>query len=214
MKIDQNFQNAQNAQNAEKIFNISEVGNFHADQLSVFHGSAYASAHGPANEISDRHSAMLSNDHYNLIVYGSEPWFDPNYNHNRNHLIFPRDRALTEDYYIDSGLKARYSSFSPDAIRELKTFFCIFAYENKRGRWTDPKQQAAVGRLTEIKKRSNGIEIYFYPIFYVNQQRLNDFSFELGFIGSKGINELSHTHWTVKEIDLFEVLRDNDLLSH
>ena len=149
-------------QNAENIYNIDEVGKFHTDQVVINKFLC---------EILDKHSDRHSNDYYNLIVYGCEPWFD------QGHITFTRDRALMEDYYIDSELKARYSLFSPDAISELKTFFCIFAYENQRGRWTAPDQQAAIGRITEIKKRSNGIEIYFSPLFLVNQQRLNDLSF-------------------------------------
>lgn len=177
-------------QYAEKsIYNVNAIEKFNAEQLLIVNG------------VSDRRSS----DYYNLIVYGCEPWFKK-----QNHITFTRDRVL--DYYIEPELRARYASLSQDAIHELKTFFCIFAYENTRGRWTNPDQEAAVGHLTEIKKRSNGIEIYFYPLFSVNQQRLNDLSFELGIIGSKGINELSHTHWTVKEINLIEVLQDNGML--
>lgn len=175
-------------QSATSIFNVEKVEHL------VHHGAGYYSG--------------SSNDYYNLIVYGCEPWFKK-----QNHITITRDRALMEDYYIDAELKARYSSLSNSAIAELLTFPSIFAYENTHGRRTDPGHEAAVGHLTNIKKRSNGIEIYFRPIFFVDQQRLNELSFELGIMGSsRGIHELSRSHWTVKAIDLYEVLRDNEIL--
>ena len=132
-------------QNAGKICNVNEVENFHADQLLIL------------NEFSDRCSDRCSNDYYNLIVYGGEPWFDAE----PKHITMPMDRAIAEDFYIGHEIKARYSQFTQKAINELKTFPCVFAYENFRGNWTKPDHEAAVGQLTKIKKRSNGVEVYF-----------------------------------------------------
>ena len=179
-------------QNAEKIYNVNEVGNFHADQLLIL------------NEFSDRRSDRCSSDYYNLIVYGGEPWFDAE----TKHITMPMDRAIAEDFYVGHEIKARYSQFTQEAISELKTFPCIFAYENFRGKWTKPDHEAAVGQLTRIKKRSNGVEVYFRTLFHVKQQRINELSGILGIISL----ELSRTHWTVKEIDLIEVLQDNGML--
>ena len=179
-------------QNAEKIYNVNEVGNFHADQLLIL------------NEFSDRRSDRCSNDYYNLIVYGGEPWF----NAESKHITMPMDRAIAEDFYIGHEIKPRYSQFTQEAISELKIFPCIFAYENFRGNWTQANHEAAIGQITEIKKRSNGVEVYFRTWFRVNQQRINELRYDLGIISL----ELSHTHWAVKEIDLIEVLQDNGML--
>ena len=65
--------------------------------------------------------------------------------------------------------------------------------------------------ITDIKKRSNGIQIYFYPFHGLPQQRLNDLRFELGINGTTAFNEFNHSHWTVKEIDLLEVLAEHGL---
>ena len=60
----------------------------------------------------------------------------------------------------------------------------------------------------------NDIELGCYPLggfSYVNQQRLNDLSSQFGIAGHEGSNELGHTHWTVKEVNLFETLKINGL---
>ena len=179
-------------QNAGKIYNVNGVENFHAYQLLIL------------NEFSDQRSDRCSNDYYNLIVYGGEPWFDVE----PKHITMPMDRAIAEDFYVGHEIKARYFRFTQEAISELETFPCVFAYENFKGKCTKPDHEAAVGQLTRIKKRSNGIEVYFRTWFHVNQQRINELSDDLGIIGL----ELSRTHWTVKEIDLMEVLQDNGML--
>ena len=44
------------------------------------------------------------------------------------------------------------------------------------------------------------------------QERISQLVFELGICGRyKRFNELNHSHWTVKEIDLMEVLGDAGL---
>ena len=78
--------------------------------------------------------------------------------------------------------------------------------------WTDEGHYASVAQLTDIKNRSNGIELYFHPLFAVPQERISQLVFELGICGRyRKFNELNHSHWTVKEIDLMEVLGDAGL---
>ena len=69
-----------------------------------------------------------------------------------------------------------------------------------------------MAQLTDIKNRSNGIELYFHPLFAISQARISELLFELGICGKyRRFNELNHSHWSVKAIDLMEVLSDAGL---
>lgn len=60
----------------------------------------------------------------------------------------------------------------------------------------------------DIKVQDNGVKIYFRPLNFIPQQRLNDLAFELGIRGTTAFNELNRTHWLIKRINLIEVLKD------
>ena len=156
---------------------------------------------------------FFSNIYYNLIVYGNESWFCKT-----DHVTISKDRVLVEDEHITPKLKRRYSFLTDDAIKELKTFPCILAYENIKGGKTTLEHKAVIGQLRNVKILENEIEIYCNPfgesedkLFYIKQQRLNELSSQFGIVGHEGSNELGHTHWTVKEVNLLETLRNNGM---
>lgn len=187
-------------QQAGKIYNVDNIQNFH-------HTSQFFMSGIPGKRGSGPQPVTYSTDYYNLIVYGNYPWFEET-----DHITFTKNVVLVEDDNIELELKERFSPLTPDAIVELKSFLCIFAYMNSNGARTKSEHQAIIGQLTDIKNRSNGIEIYMHPLFYVDQQPLNQIAEHLGIKGNRGLNELGHAHWSVKAINLIEVLRDSGLM--
>ena len=187
-------------QQAERIVNVE-----HADTVKT-QNTIIISSGLPGLPGTSAAPFRCSRDYYNLIVYGQEPLLQA------GHITFEKSRCLVEKDNITPELKARFSPLSSAAIEELKTFLCIIACENHHYGWTDEDHYASVARLSDIKNRSNGIELYFQPIFAVPQAWLNEYAAALGICGSyRKFNELNHSHWTVKEIDLLEVLNDAGL---
>ena len=188
-------------QEAGKIYNIDRIGEFHAHTSQILISSGLPGMPGYTAT-----PLTYSRDYYNLIVYGQEPMLAD------CHITFEKKRCLVELDNITEELRDRFSPLTAEIIEELKSFLCILACENKHSGWTDEDHYASVAQLTDIKNRSNGIELYFHPLFAVPQARISELVFQLGICGQyRKFNELNHTHWTVKAIDLMEVLGDAGL---
>ena len=186
-------------QSAEKIVNVERVDSINQTNQYYMMGAL------PGLPGSTPTPPLFSHDFYNLFVYGQEPF------HTAGHITFEKDRCLMNENYIDPELKRRFSPLSDEAIAELKTFPCIIACENKHYGWTDEDHYASIGQLLDVKIRSNGIEVYFLPHFAVSQARLSDLAPQLGLGYVRKFNEFNHSHWTVKAIDLLEVINDAGL---
>ncbi len=154
----------------------------------------------------DFHSTMgaFSRNYYNLLVYGDTPFMTD------GHITMSEERSFKD--YTPQKLKERFGSLSEKTIEELKTFPCIVASESQTSKWwEDTERQAIIAKLTDIKERSNGIELYFHRLFSVPQHKLESLCNELAIV-RKPFRELTRTHWTVKAIDLMEVLGEADLI--
>lgn len=145
-------------------------------------------------------------DYYNLIVYDD----DPDLFIQQRHITLPKERCLVEEANITPELKEKYYRLTENNIEELKSYPCIFASVNKSYGETDDDHYAAVGYLSDIKIRNNGIELYCnYLILGISQARLNEVLPTFGIRGkSSRYNELNHSHWTVKAINLREALHE------
>lgn len=188
-------------QEAEKIYNIDQIGEFHSHTSQILISSGLPGMPGYTAT-----PLTYSRDYYNLIVFGQEPMLTD------CHVTIEKKRCLVEPDNITEKLRDRFSPLTAEIIEELKGFLCLLASENRHYGWTDEDHYASVAQLTDIKNRSNGIELYFHPLFAVPQARISELVFELGICGQIGkFNELNHGHWTVKEIDLMEVLGDAGL---
>ena len=187
-------------QQAEKIYNVDNIQNFH-------HTSQFFMMTGlPGMPGAEPTPISYFRDYYNLIVYGQDPMLTD------CHITLERGRCLQEPGYITPELMERFAPLTPPIIDELKGFLCILASENKYYGWTDEDHYASVAQLTDIKIRTNGIELYLHPLFAVPQEKIRELVFELGISGwYHKYNELNHSHWTIKEIDLIEVLGDAGL---
>ena len=187
-------------QQAERIINIEHAGAV-TTQNTIFFSSGLPGTPGYSVK-----PLSYSRDYYNLIVYGQDPLPES------GHITLDKSRCLVESGSISPELKARFSPLSPEAIADLKSFLCIVAYENIHYGWTEETQYAYIAQLTDIKNRSNGIELYYRAILAVSQARLNEYAYQFGILGGyRKFNEFNRSHWTVKEIDLMEALNDTDL---
>ena len=124
-------------------------------------------------------------------------------------FLFNPSRALTEG--MNKSLKNQFSTLEPAAIRTLYTFPTLFATENHAYGHTDEDHEIGFGFIKQIKVLPSGIKIYPNILFTFPQQQCNANVTDLGFYGDERGNELNRTHWTIKQLDLIEELREMGL---
>lgn len=142
-----------------------------------------------------------SHDYYNLFVQFDEEFYA------QGHFYVTKDRALntklTSDYIRD-----KVNELTPEAIDQIKTFPAIFCSENHQKGKTDETQVAYYGLVIDVKVQDNGIKVYYRVLNPIRQQTLNEHLFDLAIEGNDRFNELNHTHWAIKRIDLVTTLRE------
>lgn len=134
---------------------------------------------------------------FNLLISGSpESWDSPSWE-------IERARAVVE--YTADEISERYKFFDEKAIRELKSFPCLFVIENEY-------RESRIGYITNIRVRQNTVvvDFEFDPIL----PPLPKGSIEnLRAAIDLGRWELSRTHWAVKDEAIFDILLKHDLIT-
>lgn len=162
----------------------------HAEDAGIAVG--YADSFAPTVNIilADGTKNTSSSEYFNLIIgYDS---FEKDY------IIVDNARALTE--YISDEVKGEFSGWTVDAIEKIKKLPTIISMERDG---TD-EQQAVFAFIKDIKVQDNGIKVYFQRYFPIQFAFLKENLSEL----AMNLFELTRTHWTIKKIDLLEVMHD------
>lgn len=141
---------------------------------------------------SNGQQSPANTDYYNLFV-GFDPFVS-------DHLLVPKDRALTE--YMTPELKSRFSALDDDAIAEIKRFPSIIVDEYCK---TASDKKAAFAFVTDIHKQQNGVMVYYQCLFPVSVKVLLENEYALGTVNGF---ESYRTHWAIKNINLLQVLQD------
>ena len=144
--------------------------------------------------IADGSKSSLSTDFFNLII-----GFDP---FSTNRLVIERKRVLKE--YISDDVKEKFCDWTKETISEIKKLPTIIAQE----RDGTTEQQAVFAFIREIKTQDNGIKIYFQKYFPIPFSFLYENMWELAITHKC---ELTRTHWTIKGVNLLEVMQDAGL---
>ena len=132
-------------------------------------------------------------DYYNLFV-----GFDP---FSSDHFLMPKDRVLTE--YITDELRSRFATLDDGEIAEIKKLPSIIVEEYSKGSADD--KNAVFAFVTDIRKQQNGVMVYFQRFYPIPVTVLveNEYAF-----GTANGFESFRTHWTIKNINLLQVLQD------
>ena len=133
----------------------------------------------------------LSRDYFNLII-GYDPF-------SSDRILVDRERALTE--YITDEVAAEFGGWTKEAIEKIKKLPAIIALERDR---SDEQQEAVFAFIKEVRPQENGIKVYFQKYYPIPISILWDHMRELAMYQF----EFTRTHWTIKNIDLLEVLQD------
>ncbi|MFX4268070.1 hypothetical protein ACOL29_10505 [Aliarcobacter butzleri] len=136
---------------------------------------------------------------YNLLVTGqSEAW-------KSNEYLYPRSRFLE---YTEEKISKRFKNLTNDDIENLKSFPCLFMYEN-RGENTN----VYIGFIKEIMERDSGSKLLIE--FEIN------FDIDIKFSSIEHLFdlldirewEIYRTHWAVKNDNLLKRFEDNLIIN-
>jgi len=108
-------------------------------------------------------------------------------------------RCISASEYTSEELADRFGQFTQENIEQLKSFPCLFAYEEACG------QAPLFGWLKNIKKRTSEMIMeceYVTVDPWITETDLRSIQASLDIHGW----EMSRTHWAVKDVDLAEEL--------
>lgn len=105
--------------------------------------------------------------------------------------------------YTDSETQMRYRTLTPDAVREIKAYPCLFMHEHCEG-------GAFVGSITNIVASGRDYRVIFErnpDIGIISSEDIERVALELG------IDEFEfyRTHWAIKNCDLLKVFAENSI---
>ena len=109
-----------------------------------------------------------------------------------------KSRALTE--YITDDVKNAFCGWSDEAIEKIKKLPAIIAME----RDGTEEQQALFAFIKDVRDQDNGVKVCFQRFFPISFSFLKDNLSDL----AMHLFELTRTHWTIKKVDLLEVMQD------
>ena len=134
---------------------------------------------------------------FNLLISANpESWDSSPYE-------IERSRAVVE--YTADEISERYKFFNEKAIRELKSFPCLFVIENE-------EKESRIGYITDIRVRQTSVVIDFEFDPILPALKIGAIE-ELRVDIDLGNWELSRTHWAIKDEPLFEILLKKGFIS-
>lgn len=124
-----------------------------------------------------------------LVAFDKDAWSQPAYEYDRSRYL----------EFTEEGLRSRFDELTPEVIEQLKAFPALFTSEGD-------DELTRVGYLRRIAVRGHGVVIEYefeesIPLFPFS--RLKPLMVKLNIRG----NELSRTHWSLKDEDLIGTLR-------
>jgi hypothetical protein len=161
--------------------------------VQVGHADTFAPTMNLIIAGADGKTHSISTEYFNVFI-----GFDP---FSTDHFLVPKDRVLTE--YITPEVRSRFAVLDHCAVAEIKQLPAIITDEYSKT--TADGKNAAFAFVTDIRKQQNGVMIHFQRFYPIPLKVLLDNEFALGM--DMGF-ESYRTHWTIKNINLLQVLQD------
>lgn len=142
-------------------------------------------------------------------------------NHNEYNLVVVQYDEFEDDcvhiYYNGlfkhSNLDKEFIGFTDDLLERITACPTIFANENGYSRGRCPDDQIAyLGIVVKIRELTDFVKVYYEIIASFPQNVLNEYAEDLDIAKPyKGIVEMDEMHWSLKNVDLFEVFTENEI---
>lgn len=171
-------------------------------QHNVFYCLQIPAVNPMHGDVSKNIQLEVDPSHYNLIVIEESI---------SGHGVFSIPPELTLTKNITDTLKERYARLTPSAVEDLKKYPTIVACINEGQAQAGANQYALYGMITKIETCSTKICITFHYISTIKQQLLNNIADKMGIESVTYSNELNHVHWTIKEINIIELFKKENI---
>ena len=150
---------------------------------------------------SNRRDPMLlsgiRSEKYNLFVVENEIF-------ETGSFCMPLSKCMTK--HISGENKKRYGAMDAKAFAELKQYPCIFATRNQNFLRTTELHHAIFGIIDDLKLQGNLVKVVYKPYTTFSQNILNTHPAQFGLLAKPVRNEMDTCHWTVKDVDLIQIL--------
>lgn len=150
------------------------------------------------NRVDPMRLSSLRSGKYNLFVVENEEFKTGSFS-------IPLSKCMTKN--ISRENKNRYGAMDAGAFAELKQFPCIFAARNQEFLRTTETHQAIFGVIDDLKLQGDLVKVAYLPYMIFCQNILNDHPAQFGLFAKPVRNEMDACHWTVKDVDLIQILK-------
>jgi len=183
-------------QKAEKLYNIKHVenaGGIHNEITINFHGNGFPGMPGYTPAYQQR----INTSRYHLFVCGGESF-------TCGFFEVGKDRALVERSTCEE-FQRRYVRMTDEIIAELKSYPALFMDETTKEK-IDKGMYVYWGIVTDIKRKTSSIQIYFQILTAIPVQQIIDIRSDLDIMGTPFYGEMNHSHWALKDVNIVDVL--------
>lgn len=187
-------------QSAEKIVNVRKA----AEVNTVINITISSGKHPGMQGYHPAETRSLDISKYHLFVVGAEEFDESGY------FLIGRDRSMVEESTEES-LQLRYRNLSDSALAELMLFPAIFLAETDKHKIKDDSQYVYFGVITNIKPLHENIKIYYRILSSFRISQLVEMKSDLDIHGAPCFGELNHTHWSLKDVNAYDVFKKYDV---
>ncbi len=184
----------QHGNNNTQIAQVNEYNDQSVNNTLVINTIPMQVGMGCVNQV----QITFDNNFYNLFVVDDIDL-------NGSFFTIPKEKALTESVAKD--IRSTLAILSPEAIEQVKSYPAIFASQNKSYGATDKEHLAYLGFISDVRVERTAIKVFFTKLNAFPQQYINERIADFGLEGVPAYNELDNTHWSVKNLNVVEVLR-------
>lgn len=142
--------------------------------------------------------SSLKTEKYNLFVVENEEF-------KTGSFCIPLSKCMTK--HISGENKRLYGAMDAKAFAELKFFPCVFATKNQDYLRTTETHHAIFGVIDDLKLQGNLVKVTYKPYTTFCQNILNNHPSQFGLFAKPVRNEMDDCHWTVKDVDLIQILK-------
>jgi hypothetical protein len=121
-------------------------------------------------------------------------------------FFMPRDRLL-ETVYTRKEIIDLIRGFGDESLRRIRSYPALVCNENQRARKAEDNRMIYYGQIRDVHVQENGVWFDYLVLNAIPQNSINGIQGDLAIGSTTYFDEMMHTHWSIKQVDLVRVLR-------
>ena len=144
----------------------------------------------------------MSHDYFSLFVLGN----DIDLRNPYGSFFMPRSRLL-ETVYTQKEIINLIRGFDDESLRRIKSYPALICNENQKARKAEDNRMIYYSQIQNVHVQENGIWFDYLVLNAIPQNSINGIQGDLAIGSTTYFDEMMHTHWSIKQVDLVRVLR-------